>query len=594
MENIFEYEYDEVGVKAMRDSLNEFRTVFSRSTPSLATAFGQAGLKSWDKSKISRLAQENSNITNSSFHEFKSAYSDLFNLANNAKKEKIKKSGEKVAKNRTNDSNKYKTFFIEKIFPEAVKKLIEKRSVLRGREAEQNKSFLEKVEDQYCVDCNDIIQFIISNPTILFSWFDERFEYSYDNKERINLVSPIYVWDPSKISRKVMNYHNGKGSKKVQFKNKKLLIGHSLSIIEDSICLLYDLGRAKRMEELFDSKLNIYLTATDWATYNRSANVFFPNKDEREIQLEICLINRQKLYGELKIDFDIIHYYGIDAKQKNIKNGQLSQKASDLKEKSKAYGYVDDLNDKGIEDLILVLEEEIKNNTQANKSDLYFIYSTLKHFHALDTETFVYTLIQRNTQEYYYKKYIKLAVESELRFDNSFCKMDFYEGKKENKNCAIYYKHYYFVNEKTETSKNSIPQNVIPYTTTAGRVGLGLNDIEKIKEKIVLLSDFNNKEKIVSIVNKMDLKQIAIQMCDLFSFCNYFFSEESEFWRILDKRLNQFDGGDCTSSWDRYANEKENFVKYILTPLSNTVNYIPYFFYPFIYQWFVIKTVKYI
>jgi hypothetical protein len=593
MEESFEkYQHDDIGISAMKNSLGEFQKAFKKSSLSLDRALKKSGLISWDKARVSRIKNDDYNITEETFNDFKSAYNNLYNLANNAKMEKMQSSLEKVevfGENLISLPNKlhvYNKFFIDEIFPKAIKKLIKTKS----KGTEQNQYFLKKVERQYCVHSNDIIQFIISNPTILFSWFDERFEYSYD-KEKINLVSPFFVWDSSK-NNKAKSYHNGKRPKKVQFKDKELLLGHSLSIIEDSICLLYDLGRAKRMEGLFDSKLNIYLTAADWATFNRSANIFYPIKEERDEHLEICLKKRVRLYEELRIHYDIFHNYGNDEKYKRVKNNQLLKKAFELKDKSIDYGYVDNMNNKGIEDLISTLHEKLRNNEEKNKSDLYIIYSTLKHFHALDFHTIVYTLIQRNTEEHYYKKslkYIKLAVESEFKFDNSFCKMDYYEGKRDNKNCVIYYKHYYFVNEYNEVSKNPIPQNVIPYTTTAGRVGLGLKDIEEVKEKVILLSDFKNKDKISSIVEKMDLKQIAIQMSDLFSFCNYFFSKDSVFWRLLFERLNKFDGGDCATSWDNYSKKKEGFMKYIFTPIFDTLDYIPYYFYPFIYEIYINK-----
>ncbi len=104
----------------------------------------------------------------------------------------------------------------------------------------------------------------------------------------------------------------------------------------------------------------------------------------------------------------------------------------------------------------------------------------------------------------------------------------------------------------------------------------------------ILLDDFKfekEQEKIEVLINQLNLKQLAIQMSDLFSFCHYFFNKEDSFWMSFFKFLIDSDCNDCATAWKKYQNNislLQEFRTKFLTIWYNNTN-LPYFIYPYMY-----------
>jgi len=480
---------------------------------------------------------------------------------------------------------------------------------------------LKGISDKHFANRNELLEFIVSNPTVLFSFIDKYYEAIKVGSSIVPLVSKVYHFNTvvetdlfKEATEDFDDYYNKEN--KANFSNVNsspgLFLGHALSPHSDSICLLYELGRFKRVADIFGfKKPKIFLTAPSWAKYNRSAIEIHNDESQREKILKQCLAFRERLYGQLEIEVDKSEDTDIKSVgTKSVNHSKIKQSAKEFAAYSQHINQikVDEKKDKTKQLLEIIenlcspdnsdsyidkLPPELKilaYSIVEDKKNLFVIHTILRHFNSLDENTFYYTLLQRYKQQHY-NGWMKLAVESERKFDAAFIKLDKVDGYTTSNLGAVYYKHYYF-----KKGKDGSPLNVIPYTFPSGRVWRRAEgNIQNAIDNTILLWDFEDgrQDKIKSIVGEMDLKQLAIQMADLFSFCNYFFN--AEFWEGkkdskgehqngLNDLLNHLDSG-CAKAWEQYRNKPDSlkiFCQYFLTMWYAEME-LPYYFYPFMH-----------
>lgn len=505
----------------------------------------------------------------------------------------------------------------------------------------QNKIFSSSPQDffkenarKFRLSEDELNGHLIANPSVLFSLVST--DENQRKSEKDN-VSKVYNFntriDTNLFSEKNENfddYYNG-GKNNIEdvksfFSNtditKGILLGHALSPYSESICLLYELGRFKRIAETHSPesflKHKIFLTDVNWAMKNRSAVELFEEEIRRE-KLTNSLSYRQKLYNILNIDVDLSGAGDTRVNNKTISNSDIKKYAEEFSEYSNLIKSSIDNSQNNNESLLAFIEnlskDEYKQSFTKNlpkelkllsysivedKKNLFVIYTILKHFDSLDKETFHYTLLQRYKQQSY-NGWLKIAVESEKKFDASFIKLDKFDGVSESNIGGMYFKHYYFT-----LGNDRKPLSVIPYTFPSGKLwkhaksncNLDYKEaINEAKKNAILLWDFENdrKIKIKKIINEIDLNQLAIQMCDLFSFCNYFFKDDETFWEGsydsggqevagLNFYLNLMDQ-ESEQSWKKYRidkNKLNQFSNFFLTIWYSELD-LPYFFYPFLH-----------
>lgn len=485
--------------------------------------------------------------------------------------------------------------------------------------------FIQKFSESIRVTKDELLEFIVGNPTLLFSFIDKDYLTVKERNLDIPLVSKIYHFNTEietdlfkEATEDFDDFFNGGKNLEKPFnaklskanKNPGLFLGHALSPHSDSICLLYELGRFKRIADIYGVPHKVYLTDPNWAKYNRSASEVHENENKRVAVLKQCFDFRKRLYEKLRIDIDKIQEGDIKSENGKITAPKIKESASEFAQYSEHIKKieVDPKKDK-IPQWLKILENLCSPDNSDSYVDklppelkilaltivgdtknLFAIHTTLRHFRSLDENTFYYTLLQRYVQ-HQYKGWVKLAVESERKFDASFIKLDKVDDHKESNWGAVYYKHYYFTK-----GKDSYPLNVIPYTFPSGRVWKRADgDLQKAIDNTILLWDFegDRQEKIRKIIGQIDLKQLAIQMADLFSFSNYFFDEEfwtgrtdskGEYRLGLNDLLNELDSGSA-KAWQQYRENPEmlkTFCQYFLTMWYAEME-LPYYFYPFMH-----------
>lgn len=434
---------------------------------------------------------------------------------------------------------------------------------------------------------SDVISFLSANPIVLFSNIHSGFgkyscskfvEYNSDDAELVAL---------NDVKSFLLN-----NTKKVSLKHiKKSILGHALSPFSDSIFLFCELGRYLRLSKTLGiERIGILITDTNWAKLNYSVTELENQISNIIDNLDSCLKFRKELYNNLGFnDIEVIekhHVNSIDGKNINtlekeavefelycrllepiieqidfenrkIDIPSLIKRLSDVSQKEK------------LELLSLTIVNDLKN--------LYTISVVKQYFKGTDSSTFLYALLQRYIlHDTKYKHALKVGVESEKKFDFAFAKMDAFEGVKEKIMNSVYFSHYNF--EKG--------LNIIPYTFPSG------NFKEKYKtgyeNKAILIFDFltdSRKDKVRTIVSKIELEQLAIQLSDLFSFANYFkFNDNDGFEVEMFDLLEKFDFTEVKESWLSYKKNPDllNHFKTNMFSMWFDSVVLPYYFYPYI------------
>lgn len=415
--------------------------------------------------------------------------------------------------------------------------------------------FLADTASEYFVEIDEFLQFLVSNPVIIFSYIDKEYLLIKDDNKEKHYVSKLYHFSSNKdidlfkeSSEDFDDFYNESHS--IDFKKSEgLILGHGLSPVSETICLLFELGRFKRIASIYElKKSKIFLTGPGWASYNRSAKELIPDEKKRKSILQKSHAFREKLYDNLKIPHNTLEDYNLNAipKHDNININTINKVAEEYEEYTLFLKSIDQnissndyaINKKAILDIIETLSKPSSREILKDKiptelkllsfsifediKNLFIIHTIVKHFGSWDKDTFYYTLLQRYHQ-LSFNGWIKIAIESEKLFDASFTKLGKVDGIGETNLGALYHKHYFF-----KKGKDGMPLNVIPYTFPSGRVwNRNRNKLKDTINDVILLWDFEESRapKLIQIISQIDLRQLAIQMSDLFSFCYYFFNK---------------------------------------------------------------------
>ncbi len=407
--------------------------------------------------------------------------------------------------------------------------------------------------------------------------------------------------------------HNNLNSKFVSHKLisdfKGIFLGHTLSPYPDNITLLCELGRLKRVEEIFKLKATIILTDVQWAKINRGVQILQENGFSEESiteSLNECFHNRKKMYGllgfsEKKNNFKILdnkpnssytQFRNLDEAtfKKDIKDfSKLGLKIEEIAKSSDFKGYtvesiIERLRNKSNDVLNKVEKIDVlkfltysKQLVGDNKilDVLNVIFGSHKNF---SQQTFEYVFLQRYAQ-HFYSDYLKIGGKPEYNFDLTYSYLDSFDNLKEHNMNSLYFEQYCF--EKGN--------NVIPYYFPSLSLMNNNKKIDEIENNIIFISDYKNDEKIENIINKMSLSQIAIQLSDLLSFCIYFFRNKQSFWDSLINFTQRFDKNLSRSILNEIKKGEENGLdKEYLNHFGNIAlditydkNHMPYYYYPY-------------
>jgi hypothetical protein len=192
---------------------------------------------------------------------------------------------------------------------------------------------------------------------------------------------------------------------------ESILLCHGLSPVGDSLLLLADLGRAHRVSSALGLPIAVMLTAVDWQKDNRSL-LQLPTLSalQAEQALVGCQERRLKLYAKL----------GISSRPFATDRGRLEEISNFYRTLAGELWQVNTTGSLSVDQQraiagALPAELELKH-----KQDLRVLRFFAKQFNGFDPEYFWYFLNQYFAQQEFQGNSLKVAVESEEKFDRNF------------------------------------------------------------------------------------------------------------------------------------------------------------------------------
>jgi hypothetical protein len=265
---------------------------------------------------------------------------------------------------------------------------------------------------------------------------------------------------PDDVSQESLNILNGynKLSDDTHFVNfqsppdwdrvKRVLLCHGLSPISDSILLLAEIGRAARLSSVTGLPFHVMLADISWMSSNRSIRQFSTLND-RDIDtgLRVCLDKRRRLYDALGATCDVkeIAPYSRQGSINREKLIHISQRYQELA--STLWGLSGHLENEQVKLACTPLDQaafvrasalpqHMKVFTQfvraltalehELKPHLEILRIIAKQFNTFDDDVFTYFFAQYYAQYSYRGSSLKIAVESEKKFDEPFDSLDQY------------------------------------------------------------------------------------------------------------------------------------------------------------------------
>ncbi len=336
-----------------------------------------------------------------------------------------------------------------------------------------------------------------------------------------------------------------------------ILMCHGLSPVkDDSVLLLADIGRLTRVSLALNMPITAMLADTSWMSYNLSSyQLRGLSNHDKENYLNACLSKRKALYTNLGIKCDI----------KSIRSQSVEKLTYGEVNKTD----IDNISNDYVELATCLFGDEVKNAIQdPNKKKILFqtlndikpplrrpdflrtfskfpnildelnkilhphlslIREVGSNFSSLESGRFTYFTTQYFAQRDYKGRFLKIAPESEAKFDVPFehlteCFEEWINKKKfinressqieeehiNSKLSAIYLPHYYFGKYYT-----------LPYTPASGDIIIQFKDLEDIESNVILLNDNKSVPEILQILMQTPPYHRNRLMSDVFSFMMY-------------------------------------------------------------------------
>ncbi len=194
--------------------------------------------------------------------------------------------------------------------------------------------------------------------------------------------------------------------------SERLLLCHGLSPVGDSVLLLADLGRAHRVASALGLPIEVMLAAVQWQKTNRSVQQLSSlGADEIERGLVRCQAQRVKLYATLGI---ACTPFAVEQPKLAEISGFYRALAGELWKGVNLTGSI------SIEHHRLIKRPLTGGLEEKYKDHLSVLRFFAKQFDGLDEEYFWYFLNQFFAQARFRGTSLKIAVESESRFDQPF------------------------------------------------------------------------------------------------------------------------------------------------------------------------------
>lgn len=330
---------------------------------------------------------------------------------------------------------------------------------------------------------------------------------------------------------------------------KFVLVAHGLSPISDSLLLLADLGRAFRIGRALGLPVRCMLADISWMSSNRSIRQF-ESLTEAEVDtgLRVCLDKRRRLYEGLGVATDLrkIARFDQSGKISGRKLKVIGERYQDLARTlwgDDVSGRLDrehvrritkplvrsEIVDENLPDAMRVLGQfpGVLNALEVKlKPHLEILRSVSKQFSSFDSEVFTYFFAQYYAQDTYRGQALKVAVESERKFDEPFDELDEYfqawgeghtttelmlgeyEPRKTSPLSAIYLPHYRMGQWR-----------VLPYTPLSlDALHRCRNDHVCIEEGLLCLDHVESDEKVAAVLMATPIMHRNRLLADLMSF----------------------------------------------------------------------------
>ncbi len=470
-----------------------------------------------------------------------------------------------------------------------IKKLKEALSDRYNSQRDDN--MIDYISNRKCLHRNDVDEFVNSFPSYLSSFISNRFSSS-------QISDFVQCSDFRTYSKKSLKTKKERNYPSIE-SFKGLLLGHSLSPLPDSISLLMELGKYKRIESFYSLPATIICAAPEWSIYNEIVSLLEDvgfSKLDIERGFDKNIKYRKKIYSFLGFQKNkSLEFLTINSvtESKSIDDfDSYIKKYIFLAEE--IFKFAEKINQS--DNFIYVLNEFSNNDDNEYKDQLpdslkfleFQDYSSVidvikevyESFGNINKHTFYYVFLQRLAQQDY-SNYIKIGNRSEVYFDYPYSKLDLIEGYRDHKLFSFYYQHYNM--PIPNESFGSIPY----YNPNKKLLSIFGEDIEHaLSDWVINVFDYKKEKKIQNISEEISLKDLAIQLCDLLSFSMYAFNsdEDDYYWDSVDEIAKEL----SLEFAEVILENRENGDKHLLANFGKLVLYLenesaqlPYYYYPF-------------
>ena len=396
-------------------------------------------------------------------------------------------------------------------------------------------------------------------------------------------------------------------------KTNRILLCHGLSACDDTILLLADIGRSKRISYALEMQnFEIMLADISWIKHNRSLNRLYKAPEEFIKDLRICLDKRKRIYKALGLNYTC---YGISERtnsEHNISRKTLINRTAKWRELAGAIWGESVLGTHNIEmkriigmsfdkiniarqidlfskvflSIISVNNEIPKKLEEALKSELSALRTISELFSTFDKDIFLYYFAQYFAQSRY-SNYLKIANISEKKFDLPFLQKnsefsalfgDIQPATDDNNAYQLYLPWYRLGEYK-----------LLPYTSTSGDVLKKHSDLSEIRlflDKTILLDDYSPDkfDKILGIIKATPIEHRNRLASDILSFIRLLTKVDlSKELKVSINELSDEIGSQINSGEDDSVSTKGIYSEW-LQSISKSDSVIPFHLIPYLWE----------